>query len=192
VKLGWFSVSGFNLKEYEYYERVENGDLNWIIPHKFVAFSSPGEKEVDQEGHRVNTPKDYIPIFKKFNVTTVVRLNTKTYNAKDFKDAGIAHHDLYFHDGTTPTVDIINRFIELAEHEPNAIAVHCKAGLGRTGTLIGCYAIKHYHFNPAYFIGYIRICRPGSVLGPQQHFLIEMASRLLEQGADSPIFESVR
>ena len=27
-----------------------------------------------------------------------------------------------------------------------AIAVHCKAGLGRTGCLIGCYMMKHYKF----------------------------------------------
>ena len=27
------------------------------------------------------TPKDYVPIFKKLGVETVVRLNTKTYDA---------------------------------------------------------------------------------------------------------------
>lgn len=31
----------FKLRDYEYYERVENGDLNVIIPEKFVAFSGP-------------------------------------------------------------------------------------------------------------------------------------------------------
>ncbi len=51
--------------------------------------------------------------------------------------------------------------------------MHCKAGLGRTGTLIGMYAMKHYGFPAADFIGWIRLMRPGSVLGPQQNFLLE-------------------
>lgn len=54
--------------------------------------------------------------------------------------------------------------------------MHCKAGLGRTGTLIGVYAMKHFGFPPAEFIGWIRLCRPGSVLGPQQQFLISVES----------------
>lgn len=70
---------------------------------------------------------------------------------------------------------IEKKFIKLAEDEPagNVIAVHCKAGLGRTGTLIGLYAMKHFKFPAAYFIGWIRVVRPGSILGPQQHYLIE-------------------
>lgn len=49
--------------------------------------------------------------------------------------------------------------------------MHCKAGLGRTGTLIGLYAMKHYQISAEAFIGWIRIARPGSILGPQQFYL---------------------
>jgi cell division cycle 14 len=54
------------------------------------------------------------------------------------------------------------------------MAIHCKAGLGRTGTLIGLYAMKHFKFPAAAFIGWIRIARPGSILGPQQYYLLDM------------------
>jgi cell division cycle 14 len=44
------------------------------------------------------------------------------------------------------------------------------------------YAMKHYKFPAAAFIGYIRICRPGSILGPQQQFLLEMQDRYFKKG----------
>jgi len=47
----------------------------------------------------------------------------------------------------------------------------CIAGLGRTGTLIGCYLMKHYEMSAAETIAWIRIARPGSILGPQQHYM---------------------
>jgi hypothetical protein len=52
-----------------------------------------------------------------------------------------------------------------------ALAVHCKAGLGRTGTLICAYLMRYHGFTAAEAIGYCRICRPGSVVGPQQTYL---------------------
>lgn len=45
------------------------------------------------------------------------------------------------------------------------------AGLGRTGTLIGCFLMKHYEFNAREAIAWIRMCRPGSVIGHQQDWL---------------------
>jgi cell division cycle 14 len=41
LNLGWYKFREFDNKEYEYYEKVENGDLNWIIPNKFIAFMGP-------------------------------------------------------------------------------------------------------------------------------------------------------
>ncbi len=44
LKKGWYDFSKFNVKEYEHYEKVENGDLNWIIPVKFLAFMGPVDR----------------------------------------------------------------------------------------------------------------------------------------------------
>ena len=62
--------------------------------------------------------------------------------------------------------------------------MHCKAGLGRTGVLICAYLIKHHGFAPEEAIGYIRICRPGSVIGPQQKFLLSRAKQLAAEGQE--------
>ena len=76
--------------------------------------------------------------------------------------------------------------MQICEAEKGAIAVHCKAGLGRTGTLIGCYAMKHFKFPAAAFIGWIRIARPGSILGPQQYYLLEKEEQILGTNRYNP------
>lgn len=74
---------------------------------------------------------------------------------------------------------MIEKFILECEKEPGAVAVHCKAGLGRTGTMISCYAMKHYKITGSSMIAWTRICRPGSILGPQQHFIVQKEAQLL-------------
>lgn len=83
----------------------------------------------------------------------MVRLNNKIYDGSRFVNHGIKHVDLYFLDGSTPPDAILNKFLKIAEQEHGAIAVHCKAGLGRTGALIFAYACKHFNFPAAPFMG---------------------------------------
>jgi len=148
-----------------------------------LAFAGPSSKSVDEHGFRSWTPKDYAPLFLNSSIALVIRLNKSSYNAKLFIEAGLRHVDLYFPDGSCPPPQIVNSFLNITEREHGRIAVHCKAGLGRTGTLIGLYAMKHYQFTAREFIAWSRICRPGCVLGPQQAWLVAMESVMFQQGA---------
>ena len=58
-------------------------------------------------GYPLHAPEAYVPYFKKHNVTTVVRLNKKFYDAKRFTDHQIDHFDLFFVDGSVPSDMIV-------------------------------------------------------------------------------------
>lgn len=77
TKLGWFNYKKFNVRDYDFYELERHGNLNWIVPNKFIALSTP----MDMGGCG---PEDYVPLFKKFGVTCIVRLNNPCYKAEGF------------------------------------------------------------------------------------------------------------
>lgn len=194
-------LTTFDLESYEFYEQVQNGDWNWITPH-FLAFASPKDRAymatlASQGPYAAECTAKRMPVnpslqrtveyFQQHNITLVVRLNNALYHRGVFEDAGIEHKDLYFDDGSNPSDDILRTFIQDADRTIKAggvIAVHCKAGLGRTGVLIGAYLIWRYGFTASEVIGYMRLMRPGCVVGPQQHFMYENASKWVRWGVE--------
>jgi len=167
----FIDLSKFNCKEYEHWEKPENGDLNWIIPKKLLAFASPDS---------ITPPSFYIPYFKANGVTTIIRLNSEFYSSTDFTQKGFEHFDLVFPDGHAPSLLIVAAFLDIVKRPNAVVAVHCKKGLGRTGTLNACYIMKYYNFTAKEAIAYIRIMRPGSILGIQQHFLASLEGLRLQ------------
>ncbi|CAB3233138.1 unnamed protein product [Arctia plantaginis] len=178
----FFDFDHFDAEQYLFYEKVENGDLNWIIPGKMLAFSGPHHRSRLDRGYPLHSPEHYHQYFRTHRVTTIVRLNKKSYDARQFTSHGFEHRELFFVDGSVPSDLIVNRFIRISEAAKGAVAVHCKAGLGRTGTLIACYLMKHHGFTARESIAWLRICRPGSVIGHQQWFLENVQPRMHAEG----------
>ena len=169
------------------------GDFNWVTPH-FLAFASPQHHHIAPIP--ANTPeyaalpstvpevlasklplpfKNVLAHFASRDVGLVVRLNSELYCPSYFTAMGITHMDMIFEDGTCPPLPLVKRFIKMAHEmitvKNQGIAVHCKAGLGRTGCLIGAYLIYRYGFTATEIIAFMRFMRPGMVVGPQQHWL---------------------
>ncbi|KAH6588660.1 hypothetical protein BASA50_010622 [Batrachochytrium salamandrivorans] len=239
LQLGLLDLENLDLKEYEFYERVENGDFNWITS-KFLALASPKDDpptfqqqqlnpsmfstglnvsnlfytagaayatphiqqrapalqvQSEHEGNRqlfsAYNMDNLIRYLQENGIKTIIRLNNKTYDKRKFIEAGIEHIELYFPDGTTPPDAILKRFLDICEAREGPIAVHCKAGLGRTGSLIASYIMKHYKMTACEVISFMRVLRPGSIVGPQQNYLQAMQPRLWKMHPSNPLPLSV-
>jgi len=163
-----FHYGTFDIDEYDKYQEVSSGDMNWIIPGKILALKGPRATPKNQPSH---SPEFYLPVLSAMGVSAIVRLNKNHYDKTVFTSNGINHYDLYFSDGTIPTQSIVDQFLSIFEKEKAVIAVHCKGGIGRTGTLISTILIKHYNFDAQEAVAWTRLCRPGSVMGRQHLFL---------------------
>ena len=165
-------------------DHPSNGDMHEVVKGKFFAFKGPtGRRKSMGFGRYTLIPSDYFDVFRVKNICTIVRLNDKEYDRSALLQAGFNHYDLFFTDCSVPTDEIVDNFLRIAEQSEGAIGVHCLAGLGRTGTLIGLYMMKHLGFTANEAIGWMRTVRPGCVIGPQQQYLADQEARMHSLGA---------
>jgi cell division cycle 14 len=184
--LGWVDFGAgpgaFDLSRYELLDDPLNADLHEVVPGKIVAMRGPvslpaGRRWADVAdasgsfSHREISPAHYAPVLRSLGVRAVIRLNSPRYDAAALRAAGFAFADLPFPDGTPPPPAVIAKFLAAVDAVPGAVAVHCRAGLGRTGTLVALYLIRNHGFTARQAMGWLRVVRPGSVIGGQQAFL---------------------
>ncbi|KAI8348811.1 protein-tyrosine phosphatase-like protein [Choanephora cucurbitarum] len=117
----------------------------------------------------------YLQEFQKHNVTHVIRCCQPTYNISKLNEQGIQVHDLPFKDGCVPPSNVVHQWLSIiqsaSEQEPQTIAVHCVAGLGRAPALVAIGLIELSNMPPLDVVEYIRSKRRGAFNKPQIAYL---------------------
>lgn len=100
------------------------------------------------------------------NIGAIVSLTESPLPAAKIREAGMRHLHLPVEDFTPPTTKQAMEFVRFVDaikgELDKATLVHCRAGIGRTGTMLACYLVaKGAGADEA--IERIRNLRPGSL-----------------------------
>ena len=191
-----FTDGSFDPDAYDLLDDPLNGDVHAVVPGRIVAFKGPRADAVspagswaDRGGVRDFHPSFYADMFRRMGVRLVVRLNEPRYDAAECARGGWPVLDLCCHGHATPPLAVVFRFFRAVDEVAaggGAVAVHCAGGRGQTGTLVALWLMRTHRFTARGAIAWLRMARPGSVVGPQQQYLEVMQARMWQWGALSP------
>ncbi|KAJ1475761.1 protein-tyrosine phosphatase-like protein, partial [Baffinella frigidus] len=170
---GWFDLASFDVEQFK---RHDNAGMSRICP-TFIAYKGPADAGPNRPDYAL-APDSFLQRFRHAGVSDIVQLNKGQYGTGVYSEEGIQHHYMPFTDCATPSVDIVATFLRVVQDAEGVVAVHCLAGLGRTGTLIGLWLMGKMGWGARECIGWMRIVRPGAVIGAQQHFLVQAETTL--------------
>lgn len=87
------------------------------------------------------------------------------------------------HPPSQKQIELCLSAIDKANAQQMPVGIHCTAGLGRTGTMLACYFVKHGLSADA-AIAKVRKLRPGSVETDEQVEAIRTYARRLKRGEE--------
>ena len=159
-----------------------NGNFSFVIDGVLAGMARPCGAVLAED----------LGLLREQGIGGIVTLTLDPLDARALQTSGFRSLHLPVADFSTPTLDQVESFLKFVddmqesagESEAAGVAVHCGAGMGRTGTLLACYLV-HQKVSPAEAIERVRMKRPGSVETLEQEDLVfAYASRLSESGGD--------
>jgi len=127
--------------------------FTWFVENQLAAMAMPDGSREDFEE------------LGRHGISALVTLTVEPVLRKAAKKHGFDYLHLPIPDFSAPGQSQIRQFVEFCNRnvvQNRAVAVHCKAGMGRTGTMLACYLVSK-GMEPAKAIETTREKRPGSI-----------------------------
>jgi atypical dual specificity phosphatase len=124
-------------------------NFSWLIPGKLAGSMGP-------------VSRDQLRYLKAQGVGALVRMEPRTVSGEE---VGLADMAEYVVDFSAPSLEQVGRIVAFIDAQLEggvAVDVSCRAGMGRTGTVLACYLVHTGH-TAEEAIGRVRRLRPGSV-----------------------------
>ncbi len=131
-------------------------NFSWLIEGKLAGSAQPGGQGPQAEDLR---------FLQSQGIRAVVTLCHQPCQSELLTKYNLMYKHLPVADFEAPSLDLIDRatgYIErrLAHNQP--VLVHCRAGYGRTGTILACYLVRR-GMPVSQALADVRRARPGSV-----------------------------
>lgn len=117
----------------------------------------------------------YVKDLQTHKASYLVRVGGYDYSTDAVEKAGINVVDLPFADGSTPDDQIVKSWFKILKQHvlddaPGCVAIHCRAGLGRSPVLVAVTLIElGMKYEDA--VSLIRAHRPGAINAKQLEYL---------------------
>lgn len=160
-------LQGYDLTEDEK-QQIILPNFSWLFENKLAAMSYPQSE-------------DAFSLLDQFGIRAILNLSERPHSVEIPNSFGMLITHISIADYTAPTLNQAQEAVAMISScldQNIPIAVHCLAGLGRTGTILACYLVKTGM--PAdKAISLIRERRPGSIETAEQVAIVYEYERFI-------------